>query len=129
MLPCFAVSAARHRAWGSEWCPGVEEEAGHQEGLICEAGIPARGSGSDRLAGEAPAALGSGLKQAAAACAVWPPPLTPGLLQRPRLLGLLLLLLFCLAPLSLPVPTWVIQVRVTATPPLAGSLQAVLPPW
>lgn len=50
-----------------------------------------------------------------------PPPLPPPLL-------LPLLLLLCPAPLSLPVPTSVIQVRVIASPLLARSLQAALPP-
>lgn len=49
-----------------------------------------------------------------------PPPPPP--------LPLLLLLLLCPAPLSLPVPTSVIQVRVIASPLLARSLQAALPP-
>lgn len=46
MLSCFAVSAAHHRAWGSEWRLGLKEEVEHQEGLVCEARIPARASGS-----------------------------------------------------------------------------------
>lgn len=48
---------------------------------------------------------------------------TPELQQLPQLL-----LLLCRPPQSLPVPTWVIQVRVTASPPLARPLEASLPP-
>lgn len=123
------VSAAHHRAWGSEWRPGVEEEAGHWDRLVCEAGIPAGGSGTGprRPGGGSPElrteAGGSSMRSVAAAT-------TPGLQLLPRLLGLLLLLLLpllCTPPLSLPVPTWVIQVRVTASPPLALSLQAAFP--
>lgn len=54
--------------------------------------------------------------------------LLPPLLLPPLPPPLLLLPLLCPAPLSLPVPTWAIQVRVTASPPLAGSLQAALLP-
>jgi hypothetical protein len=82
--------------------------------------------------------LGLGLNWAVAACAVWPPPLhrgfaaataTPALLLLLLLLPLppRLLLLLCPAPLSLPVPTSAIQVRVTASPLPAQSLQAAVP--
>lgn len=42
-----AVSAARHRAGGLPSGVGErQEDAGRQEGLVREAGIPSRGSGS-----------------------------------------------------------------------------------
>lgn len=113
---------------GSKLHLRMEEEVGHQEGLVCEARIPARalalarsrpGAGSPGL-GTEPG--GSSMRSVAAAA-------TPRLLLLPRLPGLPLpLLLLCPAPLSLPVPTSAIQVRVIASPPLAGSLQAALPP-
>lgn len=64
--------------------------------------------------------------------AAFAPSLATGVLRllppQPPPLLLLLLLLLCPAPLSLPVPTSAIQVRVIASPLLARSLQASLPP-
>ncbi|XP_008589790.1 PREDICTED: rho guanine nucleotide exchange factor 7-like [Galeopterus variegatus] len=98
-----------------------EGKSGPPGPLVRESGIPVRGFGRPGAGcpglGAEPG--GSSMRSAAAAA-------TPRLLLLlPRLPGLpllpLLLLLLCPAPLSLPVPTSLIQVRVTASPPLAQS--------